>query len=106
MYLGGIYYMSDNSLVDYVIDSDAKTVYKSLDVIRQKYYESNKRIKALEEENARLKSEHYKDEELNTLREKVSALENDIHRGFILSAEEVSKIAKWRMLHTKNVSLI
>lgn len=92
---------TDNSLVNYVIDSDAKIVYKSLDVIRQKYYENTKRIKVLEEENARLKSDHYKDEELARLNNEIDELKDTIRNSFVIEKCIRPIIDNWKIEHRK-----
>ena len=49
----------------------------------------------LREENERLKSEAYKDEELSKMKERYDQMSNDYYRGFSISEEEDKKIHEW-----------
>lgn len=49
----------------------------------------------LEEENERLKSEAYKDEELSKMQEKYESMKADYYRGFAISEKEEKKIEEW-----------
>ena len=51
--------------------------------------------KYLREENERLKSEKYKDEELSKMKEKYEQMNKDYYRGFPISEEEDKKINEW-----------
>lgn len=58
-------------------------------------------IKALTEQNEELKSEHYKDEEIQRLQQKIESMEKDLNRGFPISEEEQKKIDEWFVQHLK-----
>ena len=49
----------------------------------------------LREENERLKSEAYKDEELAKMKEEYERMIDDYQSGFAISEEEEKKIAEW-----------
>lgn len=63
-------------------------------------------IADLKDENERLKSENYKDEELTKMKEKVKIAEeekkralDDYYRGFPISEEEQKSIREWQKQH-------
>lgn len=58
-----------------------------------------KRNKYLEEENAKLKDEAYKDKELSATVEKYNEMQKDIRRGFPISEKEEETIKKWIKEH-------
>ena len=58
-------------------------------------------IKALTEQNEELKSEHYKDEEIQRLQQKIESMEKDLNRGFPISEEEQKKVDEWFVQHLK-----
>lgn len=53
------------------------------------------RIEHLEEENKRLKSDAYKDEELAKMKSEYDRMKEDYFRGFPISEEEHKKINEW-----------
>lgn len=57
------------------------------------------RIEYLQEENERLKSEQYKDEELSKMREYVEKVDKDMNRGFPISEREEQRIKEWKLKH-------
>ena len=59
------------------------------------------RTERLIEENERLKSEHYKDDELDAMREEVCRCKEDLGRGFPISKEENGAIIDWHINHMK-----
>lgn len=67
--------------------------------------EKDRQIKQLQMENNGLKDEHYKDEELKKLQEKINKLQCDCIRGFPISADEQEKIDKIRKEHKKECPL-
>lgn len=58
-------------------------------------------IKVLTEQNEELKSEHYKDEEIQRLQQKIESMEKDLNRGFPISEEGQKKIDEWFVQHLK-----
>lgn len=54
-----------------------------------------RRNEYLEEENERIKSEKYKDEELNKMKTEYERMKDDYYRGFPISEEEKKKIGEW-----------
>ena len=54
------------------------------------------RNESLEKENAYLKSESYKDEEIAKIKKKWNKMQEDYNRGFPISEEEYERINKWR----------
>ena len=61
----------------------------------------DKQISQLQEENNRLKDEHYKDEELKKLQEKIDRLQGDCARGFPITYNEQEVIDELREEHKK-----
>lgn len=58
-----------------------------------------KRIKYLEEENKKLKDEHYKDSEMQRMEVELKEAKDDLYRGFPISKEEQEKIREWELKH-------
>lgn len=58
-----------------------------------------KRIKYLEEENKKLKDEHYKDSEMQRMKSELKEAKEDLYRGFPISKEEQEKIREWQDKH-------
>ena len=55
--------------------------------------------KYLEEENKKLKDEHYKDSEMQRMKTELEKAKDDLHRGFPISKEEEEKIKEWQLKH-------
>ena len=53
-------------------------------------------VESLKKENAELKSEHYKDEQLSNMKDKLNRMEKDYYRGFPISKEEEEQINKFQ----------
>ena len=58
-------------------------------------------IENLRKENAKLKSEHYKDEQLSNMKDKLNRMEKDYYRGFPISKEEEEQINKFQDKYRK-----
>lgn len=58
-----------------------------------------KRIKYLEEENKKLKDEHYKDSEMQRMKAELKEAKEDLYRGFPIFKEEEKRIKKWQDKH-------
>lgn len=85
-------------------DKDGKfikvhTVEDCVKSILTRHERNVNQIARLEEEIKRLKSETYKDEELQKASEKVRKIEEDYYRGFPISNEENLKIEEWKNEH-------
>lgn len=62
-----------------------------------------KRIKYLEEENKKLKDEHYKDSEMQRMKAELKKAKEDLYRGFPISEEEEKRIKEWQDKHDAEV---
>ena len=58
-------------------------------------------VESLKKENAKLKSEHYKDEQLSNMKDKLNRMEKDYYRGFPISKEEEEQINKFQDKYRK-----
>ena len=58
-------------------------------------------VENLKKENAELKSEHYKDEQLSNMKDKLNKMEKDYYRGFPISEEEEEQINKFQDKYRK-----
>ena len=58
-------------------------------------------VENLKKENAELKSEHYKDEQLSNMKDKLNRMEKDYYRGFPISKEEEEQINKFQDKYRK-----
>lgn len=78
-------------------------VVKALDAIKREFDAQNSRIIYLQNENKRLKEEHYKDEELKRMKENLERVRADMRRGFSISEEEDKRIEEWQKKHDAEV---
>lgn len=85
----------------YMTDKYVKKLQSVINGIEEK----DKQIEILQEENNRLRDEHYKDEELKKLRERIDHLEGDCARGFPITEKEQEKIDKIRVEHKETCPL-
>ena len=88
-------------LEEYQTNECVENLQAVIDRLRGK----DKQIEQLQEENNRLKDEHYKDEELKKLRERIDHLEGDCARVFPITEKEQEKIDKIRVEHKKTCPL-
>ena len=58
-------------------------------------------VESLKKENAELKSEHYKDEQLSNMKDKLNKMEKDYYRGFPISEEEEEQINEFQAKYRK-----
>ena len=58
-------------------------------------------VENLKKENAELKSEHYKDEQLSNMKDKLNRMKKDYYRGFPISEEEEAQINKFQDKYRK-----
>lgn len=90
-------------------DGEFCTVYDLDDALRAikiRVKNNEKTIERLQGENARLKEEYYKDNELSAMKKELSdtkrmfqKLIEDYNRGFPISKEEDEKIEAWKRKH-------
>lgn len=73
-----------------------ETIQERIDILEGQ----NKR---LIKEIGRLKSEHYKDEELSTMETQLESMKKDYYRGFPISEEEQKSIREWMKKHDEEV---
>lgn len=82
------------------------SINKKIESVFQELYDHyrviERRNEYLRNENARLKDEAYKDEELAKMKESHDKMSEDYYRGFPISEEEDKKIKKWedKMIET------
>lgn len=69
------------------------------DMLTTKFLDQEKRIAYLEEENEKLKSDVYKDEEMTEMREDMERYKTDYLRGFPISEYEQKAIDAWKKKH-------
>ena len=74
-----------------------------IDAILIRYNDALDKISRLEETNKKLRSEHYKDEELQKMKQEVKDIKEDYYRGFPITKEEKEAIDKWKRQHEEEV---
>lgn len=87
-----------SSLMPYSQDVD-----KALEIIKNENERKDKEIKALREENRKLKEEYNKDEEIQKMQEKLEVMQKDLWRGFSITEEEQRAIDEWKKQHEEEV---
>lgn len=78
-------------------------VTQTLDAIKREFDSQNARIIYLQNQNKKLKEEHYKDTELQKMKEELERVRADMYRGFPISAEEGKRIKEWQDKHDAEV---
>lgn len=78
-------------------------VTQTLDAIKREFDSQNAHIIYLQNQNKRLKEEHYKDTELQKMKEELERVRADMYRGFPISAEEEKRIKEWQDKHDAEV---
>lgn len=78
-------------------------VKQTLDAIKREFDSQNARIIYLQNQNKKLKEEHYKDTELQKMKEELERVRADMYRGFPISAEEEKRIKEWQDKHDAEV---
>lgn len=84
----------EDGKVKHVLDFD-----RCIESLRERNADQDERIKSLVEENKRLKSEHYKDTELQNLQHKYDELKKDSYRGLPIIEREEKRINEWKYKH-------
>lgn len=72
---------------------------KIINDITQELNWKDRRIEYLEEENKKLRDEHYKDDEISKMKYQVETMRKDMLRGFPISEKEKGKINEWMHEH-------
>ena len=83
-----------------MIFSDVEAAFKTIQNRIEILESQNGR---LAEENKRLKNEHYKDDELSEMKDKLDKMQRAYYRGFPISDEEKKKIEEWKDRHDEEV---
>lgn len=78
-------------------------VTQTLDAIKREFDSQNAHIIYLQNQNKKLKKEHYKDTELQKMKEELERVRADMYRGFPISAEEEKRIKEWQDKHDAEV---
>lgn len=78
-------------------------VTQTLDAIKREFDSQNARIIYLQNQNKKLKEKHYKDTELQKMKEELERVRADMYRGFPISAEEEKRIKEWQDKHDAEV---
>jgi hypothetical protein len=78
-------------------------VTQTLDAIKREFDSQNAHIIYLQNQNKKLKEEHYKDTELQKMKEELERVRADMYRGFPISAEEEKRIKEWQDKHDAEV---
>ena len=74
-----------------------------LNSIRVRNKDNEDRIERLQEENKKLKEEHYKDDELSRLKSELETFKKNYYNGFPISEKEREKIKEWKDKHEEKV---
>ena len=95
-----------NEILDQLVNKENQTPY----IIKNGEAGLKKRdeeITRLREENKRLRDEAYKDSELQMMKRKMQAMQEELNRGFPITEDENTKIREWIEKHlTKRHKLI
>lgn len=67
--------------------------------IQYRNKDNEDRIKYLVEENKKLKEDHYKDEEIQKMQQKLDKMQKAYYRGFPISEDEEKAIEEWKKKH-------
>ena len=72
-----------------------------LNSIRARNKDNEDRIERLQEENKKLKEEHYKDNELSQLKSELETFKKNYYNGFPITEKERNKIEEWKNKHAE-----
>ena len=86
-----------------MIFSDVEAAFKT---IQNRIEILESQIGRLAEENERLKNEHYKDDELSEMKDKLDKMQSAYYRGLLISDEEKKKIEEWKNNHDRYAHMI
>lgn len=71
------------------------------EALKRKFEDKEERIERLKEELEKLKSENWKDKELQDMKEKLDEMKKAYYRGFPISEKEEKDIQNWIKEHEK-----
>lgn len=69
------------------------------DELNKAVIENERVISSLRKENKRLKDFHYKDKELQLMKDELERMRADLNRGFPITVEDKESIDKWHEIH-------
>ena len=69
------------------------------EMLKEKFRKLDKQIVYLKEQNEKLKSENWKDEQLQTMERRYKEMQEDYYSGFPISKKEKDAINKWIKKH-------
>jgi hypothetical protein len=90
-----------NEILDQLVNKENHTSYIVKNV-EDGLKKRDEEIARLREENKRLMEESYKDSELQMMKSKCEAMQEDLRRGFPISEDEKSTINLWMASHVVN----
>ena len=90
-----------NEILDQLVNKKNQTSYIVKNV-EDGLKKRDEEIARLREENKRLMEESYKDSELQMMKSKCEAMQEELNRGFTISEDEESMINIWVMNHMRN----
>ena len=85
-------------MIDFWVN-DGQGIDKAISEIKNKYEVLERENKLLREANSELKSEHYKDEELQKIKQENDELRKELVRGFPITEKEQLAINNWLVSH-------
>ena len=92
----------DSNLTINILDTIRdKDVDKAIKTIEDELDRNKRMISDLREENTRLKSASYKNEELQKMKTELEEMRKDYNLGFPISEEEHKQIKSWMTEHKK-----
>ena len=95
-----------NEILDQLVNKENQTSYIVKNV-EDGLKKRDEEIARLREENKRLMEESYKDSELQMMKSKCEAMQEELNRGFPITEDEDTKIREWIEKHlTKRHKLI
>ena len=95
-----------NEILDQLVNKENQTSY-IIKNVEEGLRKRDEEIVRLREENKRLKDEAYKDSELQMMKSKMQAMQEELNRGFPITEDEDTKIREWIEKHlTKRHKLI
>lgn len=90
-----------NEILDQLVNKENQTPY-IIKNVEDGLKKRDEEITRLREENKRLRDEAYKDFELQMMKSKCEAMQEELNRGFTISEDEESMINIWVMNHMRN----
>ena len=77
-----------------------------LKAMKRRYQDAEVTIERLTEENKRLKSEHYQNEELKRMQAELSTMRRDLYRGFPIEEKTLISVRDWQKEHDISVHAV